>query len=49
MTKRAALRLARYFRNLGRRVWIRQHRSPAGAFYSVDFLAPKKRAALRAK
>jgi hypothetical protein len=50
MTKRAALRLASYFRALDHRVKIRQHRLPPGfTFYSVEFLAPKKRAVRRAK
>jgi len=40
MTKRAALRLASYFRSLGHLVRVRRHRSPAGAFYSVQ-VAPK--------
>jgi len=39
--KRAALRLARYFRNLGHRVKIRQHKSGAGVYYTVEFLATK--------
>jgi hypothetical protein len=42
MTKRAALRLASYFRALGFRVEIRQHKSGAGVYYTVEFLAPKK-------
>jgi hypothetical protein len=49
MTKRAALRLACYLRSLGHHVKIRQHRSPAGAFYSLEVLVPKKRAARRRK
>jgi hypothetical protein len=49
MSKHAALRLARYFRSLGHRARIKQHRSPAGAFYSLDFLAPKKRVVRRRK
>jgi hypothetical protein len=49
MTKRAALRLASYFRSLGHCVRLRQHRSPAGAFYSLEFLAPKKRVVRRRK
>jgi len=44
MTKRAALRLASYFRSLGHQVRIKRHRSPAGAFYSVQFRAPKGQA-----
>jgi hypothetical protein len=44
MSKRAALRLARYLRCLGYRVKIRRHRSVPGVFYSVEFLAPKTRA-----
>jgi len=47
LSKHAALRLARYFRALGHRVKIRRHWSPAGAFYSLEFLAPKKRATWR--
>jgi hypothetical protein len=43
MSKRAALRLASYFRYLGHRVQIKQHRSAPGVFYSVELLAPKKR------
>jgi hypothetical protein len=43
MSRRAAQRLASYFRALGYRVQIRQHRTPAGAFWSLEFLAPKKR------
>jgi hypothetical protein len=39
MSKRPALRLARYFRNFG--VKIRQHRSPAGDFYSLEVPAPR--------
>jgi hypothetical protein len=40
MSKRAALRLANYFRTIGHRVKIRKHISPAGAFYRLEF-APK--------
>jgi len=42
MSKHAAQRLARYLSNLGHRVRVRQHRSPTGAFYSVEVLAPKR-------
>jgi hypothetical protein len=42
MSKRAALRLADYFRALGHRVKIRQHKSGAGVYYTVEFLATKK-------
>jgi hypothetical protein len=49
MSKRAALRLANYFRALGYKVQIRQHRTPAGAFWSLEFLAPKKRVVRRRK
>ena len=42
MTKRAALRLASYFHVLGHRVKIRQHKSSAGVYYTVEFLATKK-------
>jgi len=46
MTKRAALRLASYFRSLGHRTKVRRHRSPAGAFYSLQ-VAPQRRTARR--
>jgi hypothetical protein len=42
MEKHAAQRLARYFRALGHRVRIRQHKSGAGVYYTVEFLATKK-------
>ena len=42
MQKRAAQRLARYFRSLGHRVKLKRHRSPAGAFYSLEFLVPTR-------
>jgi len=46
MSKSAALRLAAYLRSLGHRVKIRRHWSRVGAFYSVEFLAPKRRAVM---
>jgi hypothetical protein len=39
--KRAALRLARYFRNLGYRVKIRQRKSGAGVYCTVEIFGNK--------
>ena len=48
MEKRAAQRLARYLSSLGQSVRVRQHRPRMGAaFYSIEILAPKRRAAKR--
>jgi hypothetical protein len=49
MSKRAAQRLANYLRSFGHRVKVQQHRSPAGAFYSVELLGPTIRAAMMKK
>jgi hypothetical protein len=42
MEKRAAKRLARYLATLGFLVMVKRHRSPAGSFYSVEVLGPKR-------
>jgi len=50
MEKRAALRLAAYLRSLGHQVRVRQLKSRMGAsFYSLEFLAPVRRAAQAAR
>jgi hypothetical protein len=50
MSKSAALRLAAYLRSLGHQVRLRQNKSRMGAsFYSLEFLAPVRRAAHAAR